>query len=580
SSGEAEIRDIVVNSLHSGNATITDQTINQCVSVQKDFRDFSEMYTPGMAPSFHDQLLTSYSFRVGEFQVVFNCFNTSWISELHERPGTMLFPIERYKKVLEETRGDLVISVLHHPLNWFRPDNARVIRRLLENTSDVILSGHEHVADYAKKMDLDMRAVEYLEGGVLNEHGDATTREFNLIQYRLDEHLHNISKYHFEGGSFVELRSTDWVSLDKIRNGNQDDFRICDEFESYLSDPGAALTHPRKTQLVLEDTFVFPDAKIISIDDKSNESIEYVSLRVLEDIDEHDNKSFVFGDEDSGKTTLCKVLFKSYYNRGYIPVIVNGEAIRSHGIDDFQKLILRCYEEQYSAGSLERFRQLENEKKVVIVDSLDRSRLNQRFKYHFITNIAEVYKNILITANEVFELTDFIGRGDVNDSENPLLRFRRFEMVPLGHRLRFELVNQWNKLGRIETIEDTELLEENDRLVDEINTVIGDNFVPPWPIIVLILLQTMESGLPHNLQESSYGYYYDLLITKSLLDLKLKPNQVDTLHNYITELAFLFYTRKLSELSDAELREFHESYQSAYDISSYDIIHSYSTVID
>ena len=74
-----------------------------------------------------------------------NLLNTAWCSQLHERQGELIFPVNLWESAGSPPNSpELVISVLHHPYNWITSNNARELRAALDRRSDLILTGHEH----------------------------------------------------------------------------------------------------------------------------------------------------------------------------------------------------------------------------------------------------------------------------------------------------------------------------------------------------------------------------------------------------------------------------------------------------
>jgi hypothetical protein len=119
-----------------------------------------------------------------------------------------------------------------------------------------------------------------------------------------------------------------------------------------------------------------------------------------------------------------------------------------------------------------------------------------------------------------------------------------------------------------------ERVRMNDKSTRIIDTIIGKNFVPSRPIFLLTILQSLELGTPHNLKESSYGYYYECLIIQALMKINLRPEEIDAYNTYLTELAYVFFRDNTHELSSSMLLEFHEWFRVEYttdrDLSEYD----------
>lgn len=84
--------------------------------------------------------------------------------------------------------------------------------------------------------------------------------------------------------------------------------------------------------------------------------------------------------------------------------------------------------------------------------------------------------------------------------------------------MRSKLIHRWYTLGREDFVTDEETYKKIDNAMRSISIAMGQRIVPNYPIFLLILLQALESTNPHDLQVSSYGNYYQLLILKSLTD--------------------------------------------------------------
>ncbi|WP_199579675.1 hypothetical protein, partial [Streptomyces sp. CRB46] len=96
--------------------------------------------------------------------------------------------------------------------------------------------------------------------------------------------------------------------------------------------------------IFLDDLFVYPDLK------KLNNEIEKTDIFIdAKKIFEHGNflnkKILVLGDEQSGKTTLSKVIYKRALANGLFPVLIEGDSIKS--AQDYEKTINKAISTQY-----------------------------------------------------------------------------------------------------------------------------------------------------------------------------------------------------------------------------------------
>jgi SEFIR domain len=98
-------------------------------------------------------------------------------------------------------------------------------------------------------------------------------------------------------------------------------------FKEFLENTGIKFTHRNREYVSLDDLFIFPDLRI------ANESLENTSMSISGDnLWEHNERLLIFGDEQSGKTTLAKRLFIDALDRGFLPVLVNGEDLKDSNL--------------------------------------------------------------------------------------------------------------------------------------------------------------------------------------------------------------------------------------------------------
>jgi hypothetical protein len=120
----------------------------------------------------------------------FNCFNTSWVSKIKEVQGSIFYPVDIIN--IPTSNVDIVISMFHHTYNWFQPENGRAFRKLVEKSSDIILTGHEHDQDIIIKDNGTGTITHYLEGGILQDSNDISKSSFNAILVNLETQKYKI----------------------------------------------------------------------------------------------------------------------------------------------------------------------------------------------------------------------------------------------------------------------------------------------------------------------------------------------------------------------------------------------------
>jgi hypothetical protein len=256
-----DIRKLIIRNLDS----ISDEFIVPCTAIQCPFHDFSgpiSLSLAGTTPL--DRLLTTHFVTLGAETLVFHLLNSAWVSRIHEQPGQMYFPDARIRdKLALAEPPHLVAAILHHPFNWYTPENGRALRKLLEQHTDIIITGHEHDPAMFQKSTGAGHINEYLEGGVLQDSSNDQNSSFNIIVFDTDAKSLTVS--HFVWHTDKYRLQCDPITRPFERNRARLSQRLefTTDFQRELDDPGATYTHPHKAELVLSDLCVYPDLKEI-----------------------------------------------------------------------------------------------------------------------------------------------------------------------------------------------------------------------------------------------------------------------------------------------------------------------------
>jgi predicted phosphodiesterase len=525
-----------------------------------NYFDFESLFIRKEGMETQDNLFKQHKFEIHGKTILFNCLNTAWVSQLHESPGGMLFPISRYQSYLEN-ESDVSITLLHHPTHWLEPNNKRQVDAILRRNSDIILSGHEHTQTNTKITDYSEGQTLYFEGSAL-QTDTPDESSFSIIKIDLESDTLTKEEFIWSGNIYIKQETMTDVDIPKSAP-SLGEFRIKEEYLNYINDLGIPLKHPTLTSNVkLDDLYVFPDVKIINFEEKKEiEDKINISLKEIINWQKH-KKVLLIGNENFGKTSFCKMVYSHLFNNAYIPIKINGNAFDDAKIESIIKLVNRHFLNQYDKETSDEFEQLDKNKVVLIIDDFDNAPTNAKFRNNLMKNLDEVYPNILITGNEIIKFHKFLSHEDTTGFSN----YTRLELLPFGHKLRGEMIEKWNRAGSHYTLDEDTLVRNIDKCGKVVSTIIGNSFVPSLPFFILMILQTRESE-QSNISESAYGYYYEYLISQSFINIKLKNEDIDAFNNYLSHLAYHFFSLKIKEINRRDLLSFHEKYCRTYAIA-------------
>jgi len=253
---------------------VPDEYTEQVLSVHKNFFEFEALVLS--LPSVRkDRLCWLRQFQASGIKISVRCINTAWLSKLDQPAGQLIFPVEHAAGLTVDS--DIAVTVFHHPYNWLRPDNSREFRKLVESTSDLVLTGHEH--DGATYIRANPESTtNYVEGAAL-QAADVQTG-FHFIELDLDAHKYQVHQFIWNSDIYSASAPS---SVTFTRNQALVEHRFVNnaEFKRKLQDLGAPFSHPVKGEIQLRDLFVYPELRVIRLEapGKAEKSIKSQDVR-------------------------------------------------------------------------------------------------------------------------------------------------------------------------------------------------------------------------------------------------------------------------------------------------------------
>ena len=525
-----------------GYEAIDGSVIDTCTSIQQPFFQFMSEHS--ISPI--NKIYYTIEDEVSGNKIVFNCYNTAWLSEKKEDPGTLFYPLS----TITPTIDCFAVSVFHHPYNWLTPNseknNSREFSSLIRKTSNIIFTGHEHESDFSKNVDISTLKEDYLvSGSVLNQQNNFHSG-FNFLTVDLNtkKATHIFYEWNQENNLYSPKKEIKEVSLIHTYN---DIFQLKQEFENYLDEINIPVEKNDAHNIKLQDLYVYP--RLEQIGDEKHQLDGFLKASSFAEITNASFKYIIEGAEQSGKTSLCKILYRRYFDNSFCPIIINGEDITN---TNSRQLVKQAFREQYKSTDIifQKYIQLDKKKKVLFIDNLGQSSLDVNSQDILINKFGKEYSYILITVNDTFGIENLI------KEKADLINFEQYRLLPFGHVQRSKLIEKWRLLGNTRKLTKQDILDYSDSTMRKINELLGVNLMPAFPANILLLLQTLEVALPHNLSMTSFGYCYETLIITRLSRVKVKNEELDSYFNFITHLAFYKYDNKFEQLSDAQIKQF------------------------
>ena len=544
------------------------EIVNSISKNLQNYYSFEEICNVELDNLYSSELLKVYFLENNSKTTLLYCFNTAYQSIINEAPGKMIFPIDLIDQDILQKKADLKLALFHHPFNWLNPENSRKFRNHVEQTYDFYITGHEHVSSRSAISDLEDNWVYHIEGDVLQDSYDPRRSGFNLINLNLDQGKFLIKNFKWNGEKYTGEKSAPKEHLFK-RGATKvaTPFQIRESFKDKLNDIGANFSHPNVSNLNLSDIYVYPNVELLNQveDDQKDVTTISIDTRTLIENFTKDIRIIFSGSENIGKTALLKTCYQKLYNKNLIPILIDGNQIKSTSPEDLITLFKKRFLEQYVTEDLEDFIQLDKNKLVIIIDDFNRVKINLRYRARLLQNLISHYPNIIISGNELMSLEDII--TDENEDTDLYSSFKLYELKEFGYLLRSKLINNWNILGVEHSISEEERIKKLQHCETVINTVTGINFVPSYPLFLLTILQSIELGNPTDLSASTFGHYYQFLIQKSFKNILNSQREITEYENFLSELSYYLYDNSLREIDTHEFEKFYSQYNFQYTIT-------------
>ena len=528
-------------------------------------------------PDYDKRIAHEYEISLHDEKISFICLNTAWVSRKKEKQGTIVFPTEAIPA--RRDGYELVVTVQHHPFNWLESNNARILKKKIEKIADVMLTGHEHDSSRRTQFIDSSEIVTHIEGAMLQDSADTATSQFNAIVINTSDKRQKFVYFSWSEHEKLYLPSRtagcntdvslqlEWEDLPLNKARKNLVFEIDSSFKKFLDDPGVALKH-RRGNLILSDFFVFPN--LTEINYLTNSSPRTAKAEHILDLVLSEERLLITGDTQSGKTSLGKILFQRLSGLGKIPLWLSGAETKRLSLndDDLYAYLEECFVKQYSPRALNQYRQLDRERRVIIIDDYDKLQMPPNKKQRLASLFAKYAGHVLLLAYDFAQGIDEITRpaGEV--------LFSQFRIQPLNQVLRGDLIDRWFALHNEIDQQDRSIAQKIAEVRKNLNTIVGVNYVPSFPVYVLSILQAAEADIPINSNASTHGYFYELFIKATLLKNR-SQKEYDLILSYLSFLAYRVFESRAREFSAQEFQNYHGQYEHRYDLQrSYEAIRS------
>jgi hypothetical protein len=469
-------------------------------------------------------------------------------------------------EVLEQSSQELTITVMHHPTFWIESNSLTDLRDLFAQTTDYLITGHQHLSSVFDVKDELGQNIRYYESPALFDPLRARASGFRVLVFDFVQKQEKQMLFTWDKTLYVTRRTSEfgWKEISEARQTRQSMAMNLAAIE-FLTDPGFASPRGNRRQVKLQELFVYPDLKIqkglAQKQSQIKKGPELITFLTGGGIKE------VHGAPLSGKTTLSKALALDIRTRGIATTIwIDGKSLDCRTPEDFERNVHSAFRQLYSGQQLEAYLQLPPDQRCVIIDDWHLAQIRIPVRNQIYDWLTAFAKTSILIVDETYQFKELLARGQATKVlSDPAVRdIEHSNIVRLSRVGQASLIKNFMEISN----EADELIEESDKLLKVeklVGELLGKDWLPVFPFFVLGILQVIETKRTAAIAGGSHGPLYEAIIYSALLKENRDDPQISTKIVFLQEIAYWMWSKKLTVISLSEIHiVVEEFYKTSY----------------
>jgi hypothetical protein len=537
--------------------------VNQLLEVQEDYWRFASAL--GHAPTGdYGRLFSSATMKFGNHSIEFKLYNSAALSQRREKEGDLYLPVRLLtREVPRPTDAGIVLSLVHHPLNWLESNNYLAFRRHLLRTCDLVLTGHQHRSGSFRQMHDTGESLHFLESPALFDSTEQDRSGFRVITFDLSTNAMKNCVFEWRDNLYRPKGNFfDWQPLE-LNRAVRPAFELDSAFLEMLSDPGIVYVHQSgRRKVALSELFVYPDLAPTG-STGANRAVRGSEVMVeLSKPGIH----LIQGDAFSGKTALAKSLFYGLFAQDtHAPLLIDGTTLSTRTANQFERRVRDNFRQQYADADLDAYMQLPRSQRVVIIDDWHRAKLTGEQRVAIYKWLRDFAGCTILLADKLYDISRILTtKASVEDGPTEESLVRKFELLGLSHVSRGALINRWLDLRSSAELESARTSKESKTTEDELSRILGKDSLPPYAFFILCLLQARENHTINKIAGGSIGHLFEVLVTSAVVKGEADESNLDKKYALLSEIAAHLWINEKTWISHEEIKEVESSFHKRY----------------
>ena len=447
---------------------------------------------------------------------------------------------ESLSEIIGLKYGDINICVSHFPIGYFLLEQREEIDKLLQSKFNYVLTAHEHLGgSYNKTDDNYNSCVHILCKELSNYNINSEKYGFNVLVIDTDRKKSKKYIFHNKNGTYYKDTGKENTLIEK-----RVFLKLNEEFESYIETDTAGRS--------INNYFIFPGITIIN--NTSNIDFDENEIKDINDLCDCIKKYKLInikGENNGGKTTLSKCLFRKLYYEGNMPILFSPDIINQSGIE---RTINSIIKENYKDESYLLDKIMQSDNKIAIIDDY----------INISENAAKRLKKFLL--DHGFHIVSFLS-NEIDLDINKQIRDIIYDDESILD-MRLNLFSLSNRSKVIKKIIDTKTdIKDRDKVFDTIASVLNKQInlfnLNPGFVVDFAYQYISNYNLNFGLNDNLFGEVYkNNIFTK--INNNSKSISVDIAFSILQELAYYFHFNHKYYMDEDEINKLIGKYQEEH----------------
>jgi predicted phosphodiesterase len=542
--------------------------VSQLLDVQVEYWKF--VAAIGEVPTGdYGRLFSSASIEFGNHKIEFRLYNSAALSQRKEKEGDLYLPVRLLSKEIPNPTNDgIVISLVHHPINWLESNNYLAFRRHLLRTCDLVLTGHQHKGASFRQTHDTGESLRFLESPALFDSSGHGASGFRLVTFDLPANTMKdcqIKDCEFDWRDNLyrpKSKFFDWRPFE-LNRVVRPTFELDPSFLEAISDPGIVNVYQsERRRVALPEIFVYPDLMPTG---KAGINRVVRGPEVIVELSKS-GIHLIQGDAFSGKTALANSLFYDFFAQDIqIPLMIDGASLTARDANRLERRVKDEFARQYANADIDAYMQLKPLRRAVIIDDWHRARLTGEQRVAIYKWLQDFAVCTILLTDKLYDVSRILTtQADIEETPTEDSLVKKFELLGLSHVSRGTLINRWLELRKNTDLEPARTSKESKTTEDELSRIMGKDGLPPYAFFILCLLQARENHTLNKIAGGSFGHLFEVLVNSALAKGEIDELNHEKKYALLSEVAAHLWINQRTWISIEEITEVSSSYQEKY----------------